>query len=137
MDTAGTCISLRFFSPFYTSMIDKFKFLPFTIALVFLQGYFHLTYISLAVLVGIAILIFSFLDNDDEIFQEGNGYVFTALGGIFLLIALCICKKFGFSFEELGKSQFYPKFVRKLPSTGFMFLSIGIVILILSRFKKK
>jgi hypothetical protein len=117
-------------------MRERFLFLPVAFALALLVIPFHLSYIALAIIVAIAILLFDLLRGKEN-YDPQDGYWFLAIGVILLVSAYFVSSNYGISFEALDHDQSFPKLVRRLPYFGVASLTIGAIIVAKSLFIRR
>lgn len=96
-----------------------------------------LTYVGLAILVGIAMPIVSMV-REGEMFRSAMpGYAFSVVGLALLALAYLVCSHYGISFEALEYDRSFPRAVRRLPYFGIALLTSGVTTIAISIFRQQ
>lgn len=117
--------------------MERLAFLPVAIIAALIATRLDLTYVGLAILIGIAIPMASAVVQDNDMCSStAPGYAFAIFGVALLLLAYLVCNHYGISFEILNKDRSFPKAVRRLPYFGITFLTSGITAIGISIFRQ-
>lgn len=116
--------------------MDRLAFFPVTIVIVLIALYLHLTYVSVAILSGIAVPLFDLVRNKDFFSSTTASYLCCLLGLALLICAYLVCNHYGISFAELDSDRSFPRLVRRLPYLGIAFLSTAATTMAISIFRK-
>jgi hypothetical protein len=119
-------------------MTGRLAFIPAALIAVFIAVRLDLTYVGLAVLLGMAIPIVSMVRGRD-MFPSAtlDGSAFVIIGFALLVLAYFVCSHYGISFESLDRDRSFPKAVRRLPYFGIAFLTAGVTEIAISIFRQR
>ena len=112
-------------------------FLPVALILVLVTRPYDLSYLGLAILVGIAIFIYDYVRPDGEAFKPQAGIWFLIIGSVCIAIALYESNSHGITFAKMEHVKAFPKSIRKLPYYGIALITIGVLVGIKSLLKGK
>jgi hypothetical protein len=105
------------------------------VALIAIQ--LNLTYVGLAVLIGIAMPVFSIVRGSDTFSSAMSAYVFVVIGFGLLVLAYFICDHYGIPFETLDEDRSFPRVIRRLPYFGIVFLTSGCTAMAIAIFRRQ
>ncbi len=117
--------------------MERLVFLPVAIVTALIAVRLDLSYVGLAILVGVAISIAFIVRGSETFATPASGYAFVVMGAGLLVCAYFVCNHYGVSFEALDRDRSLPRAVRRLPYFGIAFLSAGIMAIGLSFFRRK
>lgn len=117
--------------------MERLAFLPVAIVTALIAIRLDLTYVGLAILVGIAIPIVSMVRGEDMFSSTTPGYAFAIVGLALLAIAYFVCSHYGISFETLDQDRSFPRPLRRLPYFGIAFLTSGVTAIAISNFRQQ
>jgi len=109
--------------------MERLAIFPFALFIVFISVRLNLTYVGIAVSVGVLLPIVYLLRGKENYFTPTPGYAFLMLGLATTLLAHLVCLHYGISFETLDQDRSFAKWVRRLPYFGLVFLSSGMTAL--------
>lgn len=116
--------------------MERLAFLPIAIVTALIAIRLDLTYVGLAVLVGMAIPTVSAMRDREIRTTNATGYALIIFGLSLLLIAYFVCAHYGLSFEALDHDRSFPKAVRRLPYFGIALLTSGATAIVISVFRQ-
>lgn len=117
--------------------MERLAFLPVAIITALIAIRLDLTYVSLAILVGIVIPVFAMVRGSDMFSSSAPGYAFAIVGLALLVLAYLVCSHYGISFEALDQDRSFPRTVRRLPYFGIAFLTTGLIAIAVSIFRQQ
>lgn len=117
--------------------MERLAFLPVAIITALIAIRLDLTYVGLAVLVGIAIPIVSMVREREMFSSTTPGYAFSIVGLALLVVAYFVCSHYGVSFETLDQDRSFPRTVRRLPYFGIAFSTSGVTAIAISIFLRQ
>ena len=112
--------------------MERLAFLPVAIIAALIAIRLDLTYVGLAVVVGIFLPIVSMLRGNEMFSSTRSGYAFAVAGFALLIVAYLVCSHYGISFEALDQDRSFPKAVRRLPYIGIASLTSGLTAIAIS-----
>lgn len=120
--------------PPFSLQMERLAFFPVAIITALIAVRLDLTYVGLAILVGIAIPIASMMSGKETFSSTTLGYTLAIVGLALLVVAYFVCSHYGISFETLDQDRSFPKTVRRLPYFGVSFLTSGVTAMAISKF---
>lgn len=114
--------------------MERLAFLPVAIVSTLVAVRLDLSYVGLAILVGIGIPIVFMVRGRDMFSSTAPGYAFAIVGLGLLAIAYFVCSHYGISFETLNQDRSFPRVVRRLPYFAIAFLTSGATAIVISGF---
>ena len=117
--------------------MERFAFLPVAIVTALIAIRLDLTYVGLAIVVGIVIPIVAMVRGGGMFSSTTPGYAFAIFGLALLVLAYFVCSHYGISFETLDQDRSFPRTVRRLPYFGIAFLTSGITAIAISIFRQQ
>ena len=117
--------------------MKRLIFLPVALIFAAVLVPFHFSYITISIFAGIVIIFFDFFTDRDYSTKSLVGYWAIFFGVLCLAIAFYLSHISGITFEALLNDRDFPKVVRRLPSFGIAFLTIGAVIVLKSIFIRR
>ncbi|MGQ3169168.1 MAG: hypothetical protein ACT6RZ_00740 [Methylophilus sp.] len=117
--------------------MDRLLFLPAALILAIVTGPYDLSYLGLAILVGIGIVIYDLIRSDGEALESHTAVWFLMIGSICLAIALYESNRYGVTFDAMNDARTFPKSIRRLPYYGIIFITVGVLVVIKSLLKEK
>lgn len=117
-------------------MTARLAFLPVAIVAALIAIRLDLTYVGLAILIGITIPIAAMVQGREMFPTTTLGYAFATIGVSLLILAYFVCNHFDISFEILDQDRSFPRAIRRLPYFGIAFLTSGVTAIAISKFRQ-
>ena len=117
--------------------MDRLLAIPAAIVVALLASKFDLTYVGLAVALGLVLPLSSLLCGAKVLNDPRLGYALVAAGLFFLLAAWLVCWHYGISMDELYRDRSFHRQVRGLPYFAITFLTYGVTCMLLRGIKAR
>ena len=117
--------------------MKRLAYLPQAALIALIAIRLNLNYAGLAVLIGAAIPLGSWIKDREAFATTTLGNALFLVGLVLLILAYLVCAHHGITLEALDSDRSFPRIVRRLPYFGLAFLTSGITAIVISICRSK